>query len=118
MDKLTLRGMSFYAHHGVTEDERSLGGRFEVDCELWTDLRPVGAADDLTFGVDARNLYELVSSVVLKTRLHTLEALAERIAATAREKYAPERVVVRVRKLNPKPVGDADCLEVEIERGA
>lgn len=118
MDKLTLRAMRFYAHHGVTEEERRLGGRFEVDCELWADLRRVGSADDLSLGVDARNLYELISSVVLKTRLHTIEALAERIAATAIQEYASKKAVVRVRKLNPKSVGDADCLEVEIERGA
>jgi len=116
MDKMTLRGMRFYAHHGLTEDERELGGRFEVDCELWKDLRPVGKTDDLTLGVDARNLYQLVSSTVLATKLRTVEALAERISGMVLERYAPMKVVVRVRKLNPKSVGKTDCLEVEIER--
>ncbi len=118
MDRITLRGMVFYAHHGLTEDERNLGGRFEVDCELWMDLKPTGDTDDLSHSVDVRDVYELISSVVLEKNFHTLEALAENISEKILRSCALERVVVRVRKPNPPRVGVADYLEVEIERKA
>ena len=49
MDKLRLKGLVFYAHHGCTEEERTLGGRYEVDCELWMDLRKPGETLSIIF---------------------------------------------------------------------
>lgn len=118
MDRLTLRGMVFYAHHGVTEKERNLGGRFEVDCELWKDLKPTGITDDLSHGVDVRDVHELIRSIVLDHRFHTLEALAEKIAERTLGNCALERIIVRVRKPNPPSLGITNYVEVEIERKA
>jgi dihydroneopterin aldolase len=116
MDKITLRGMVFQAHHGYTKNERDLGSRFEVDCELWGDLKSAGRGDDLSKSVDARHIYRLVSSIVLREKFRTIEALAEKISEGILKKHSVERVVVRVRKPNPPRLGVTDSLEVEIER--
>lgn len=118
MDKISLRGMVFYAHHGLTEAERNLGGRLEVDCELWKDLKPAGRTDDLSQSVDAQDVHRLVSSIVSEKKLRTIEALAERISEKILGSYTLEKVIVRVRKTNPPRVGITDSLEVEIERKA
>jgi len=116
MDRITVKGMVFHAYHGYTEDERDLGGRFEVDCELWKDLKSAARMDDLSESVDARHIYRLVSSIVLEEKFRTIEALAERISERILEKHKVERVVVRVRKPSPPRLGVTESLEVEIER--
>ena len=38
----------FYARHGVHEEERQLGGRYEVDAELVFDSTEAATTDDLS----------------------------------------------------------------------
>jgi dihydroneopterin aldolase len=38
-----MRGMVFHGYHGYYPEERKLGQKFIVDCDLETDLRPAGA---------------------------------------------------------------------------
>ena len=38
MDVIRLENMVFYGYHGVTAAEKETGRRYEVDCELETDL--------------------------------------------------------------------------------
>jgi dihydroneopterin aldolase len=118
MDKLRLKGLVFYAHHGCTEEERTLGGRYEVDCELWMDLRKPGRTDDLKWSVDARALYDRIEPVVVGSRFRTVEGLAEAISKEILQHYSLKKVIVRVRKPNPPSVGTVDHLEVEVERSA
>lgn len=116
MDRITLSGMVFYGHHGFTEVERNLGSTLRVDCELWKDLKPAGVSDNLRKSVDARDIYRLISSIVLEKKFHTLEALAQNISDEILKTFTLEKVVVRVRKPNPPEVGVTDYLEVEVER--
>ncbi len=118
MDKIRLSGLVFYAHHGCTEEERTLGGRYEVDCELCTDLREAGETDDLKASIDARSLYDRIEPVVMGNRFRTIEGLAEAISKEILQHYSLKKVVVRVRKPNPPSVGTVDYLEVEVERSA
>lgn len=118
MDRITLKGMVFYAHHGHTENERNLGGKFEVDCDIWKDLKPAGSTDALRHSADVREIYKFISAIVLGEKFHTIEALAEKISEKLLRSYALDKVVVRVRKPNPPSVGITDYLEVEIERKA
>jgi hypothetical protein len=43
-DKIILKGLVFFGHHGVHSAERQLGQRFVVDAELAVDLALAGAA--------------------------------------------------------------------------
>ena len=38
MGVIRLKNMLFYGYHGVNESEKELGGKFEVDLELYNDL--------------------------------------------------------------------------------
>ena len=37
-DVILLKGLAFYAHHGVYEEEKALGQRYEVDVEMKGDF--------------------------------------------------------------------------------
>lgn len=39
MDKIILKNMQFYGFHGLFPEENKLGQRFQVDVELFTDLK-------------------------------------------------------------------------------
>ena len=42
MDIIRLKNMVFYGYHGVYESEKALGGKFEVDLNIYKDLKQAG----------------------------------------------------------------------------
>ena len=117
MDKIILDRMLFFAHHGVTEEEREAAQPFEVDAEIFADLKPATAADDLAKTVDYALVYALVSEIVVEERFSLIETLAEEIAARILSNQLVEKVIVRVKKLKPPIAGKINSVAVEIARG-
>lgn len=117
MDKILIGGISFYGHHGVSEQEQILGQRFLVDVELSLDLRPAGSSDDLTQTVDYADVVKRVAMIGRTRRFRLLEALAEATAKDLLELDKVQEVRVRVVKCTP-PLSDvAGSAAVEIVRG-
>ncbi|MCK5574148.1 MAG: dihydroneopterin aldolase [Bacteroidetes bacterium] len=114
---IRLKNAVFYAYHGTGEDEQNLGGKFECDVEMYTDLMPAAEADSLKKTVDYEKAYSCIQNIVLQKKFNLIEALANTIAkGLLREFYNLERVNVRVRKPHPPVRGVVDYVEVEVSR--
>jgi dihydroneopterin aldolase len=112
---IRIRNASFYAYHGVQEDEQNLGGKFELDVDLYGDFLPAAELDSLKKTVDYEKVYGFIRSTVLEKKYHLLEALAHVIArGLLREFFNVEVVTVRIRKPHPPVRGVIDYVEVEI----
>ena len=37
LTKLGIQNAQYYAYHGVKKEERKLGGKYEVDLDMWYD---------------------------------------------------------------------------------
>ena len=81
MDKIIMCGMSFYGYHGVLPQERELGQIFEVDVELYLDLRAAGENDDPEMTVSYADVYEVVRRVVTGLPRNLIETVAESVAS-------------------------------------
>ena len=55
MDIIRLKNMQFYGFHGVSESEKHLGGRFEVDLEMQLPLKKSCDSDNLNDTGDYEN---------------------------------------------------------------
>ena len=116
VDALRLRNMQFYAHHGLLDEEKTLGQVFAVDLEVHADLSAAGQHDDIEQTFDYPALCRVVEEAVTRKRFKLVEAVAEHIAMAVGQAFAPIDITVRVRKPHP-PVGiHFDGLEVEIRR--
>jgi dihydroneopterin aldolase len=114
-DRLLLRGMGFYAYHGVHPEERRLGQRFVVDLEVELDLVPAGRSDTLEATVNYGTLYHAVRAIVEGEPRQLIEAVAEAIARTILADYPlVQAVTVRVWKLAP-PIAGAHLERVGVE---
>jgi dihydroneopterin aldolase len=117
-DCIRIQNMTFYGYHGVDAEERRLGGRFSLDVELYLDLEPAGATDDLSLTVNYQAVYDLVHRVHDAHPYQLLEALAHDVAQALLKEFPMEEVVVRVRKHSVPLQGLIDYAEVEIRRSA
>ena len=108
-DRLTLRGITAYGHHGVYDFERERGQRFVVDIDCAVDLRPAAASDDLRQTLDYGALAQAIVTDIEAKPLNLIEALADRIARTCLAFGPVQAVAVTVHKPDaPIPVTAAD----------
>ena len=56
MDKIQVKGLKVFAHHGVYPEESAQGQNFYVSATLDVDTRAAGLSDDLDASVDYGDL--------------------------------------------------------------
>jgi dihydroneopterin aldolase len=115
-DILRLKNMTFHAFHGVWDEEREIGQRFEVDVELQVDAEAAAETDKLKDTVDLAVVFEVVEGVVVHDRYKLLETMGEKIAQRILKDFGVDEVRVRVRKPHAPIRGTQDGMEVELVR--
>jgi 7,8-dihydroneopterin aldolase/epimerase/oxygenase len=116
MDVIRLNNMVFYGYHGVTAAEKETGRRFEVDCELETDLASPGQSDSLKDTVDYASVFGKIKDIVEGKAFSLVESLAVSLANEILSEFPVFRVTVRVRKVVPPIAGTIDHIEFEVTR--
>ncbi len=115
-DRIVLRGVRGFGHHGVLPEERRDGQEFVVDLELELPLSVAAATDRVTATVHYGELAEQVVAAIERDPVDLIETLADRIAGVALQDDRVQRVVVVVHKPAapiPVPFGD---VAVRVER--
>lgn len=115
-DRIVLANMRFAARHGVHDWEQREAQPFEVDVELYRDLRWAGADDDLAATIDYGPVYASVREIIEGRHVKLLETLATMIAEALLADLDVTEVVVRVRKPGVRLSGPLDYAGVEIRR--
>jgi dihydroneopterin aldolase len=108
--------MMFYGYHGVSPAEKETGRRFEVDVELYVNIRPASESDKLSDTVNYTQVYKTVEEILSREHFSLLETIAERLAEAILSRFHVGSVAVRVRKKIPPIPGNLDHIEVEIKR--
>jgi dihydroneopterin aldolase len=111
-DRVALRGISGFGHHGVFPAERLNGQRFLVDVTCTLDLAPAATSDDLTQTVDYGQLAKAIVADVERDPLNLIEALADRIAATCLN--VPRVAAVEVTVHKPDVVMPVEVADVAV----
>jgi dihydroneopterin aldolase len=111
-DRILVRDLRVFAHHGVLPHEAERGQVFVLDLDLSVDLEAAGRSDDLERTIDYGGLTERVAT----SRRRLLEAVASDVAELV---LADERVhEVRVRITKPHaPIRVDAVVAVEVVRG-
>lgn len=104
----------FYGWHGVHPEERRLGGKYEVDAELFFDSLHAAQTDDITKTVNYQQAYEIIRTIMTGKPVALIETLAYGIADKLMEEFpALDSVTVKVRKMNLPIGGLCDYAEAE-----
>jgi dihydroneopterin aldolase len=112
--KIELRGIEVFGYHGATDLEEREGQTFLFDVSLWPGREP--KADDIDQTIDYRDVAACVREVSDRRRVRLLETLAAALADVLVERFAVERVRVRVRKPHVQLDPPAEYSAVTVER--
>ena len=110
---IQLHDMRFYAYHGVMEQERRVGGEYQVSLDVEADLSRPMTSDAVADTVNYAALYDVVAREMAQPS-QLLEHVAGRIAQRVFDSFLQvEGLTIRITKCNP-PMG-ADCKGASIE---
>ncbi|MDD2525970.1 MAG: dihydroneopterin aldolase [Bacteroidales bacterium] len=99
-----LKGMEFYAFHGVSPQEREVGNTFLVDVTIECDLFKASLSDDLHDTINYATVFEIVKEEMEIPSL-LLEHVGGRIIRAILQQFEQAtNVKVKVSKVNP-PIG-------------
>lgn len=115
-DKIILRGAQFHGKHGVSPEERVVGGRIIVDVEIEYNLAPAGLSDDIVDTISYSDVFKAVRHLVEDTESLLLEALARKISDALFDRFPIDAATIYVRKQPPPIRGVVESAGVEIRR--
>jgi 7,8-dihydroneopterin aldolase/epimerase/oxygenase len=116
--QVELRGISIYTHHGVTEAEREVGQRLEVDVSFDVPDCDAVLTDRVEDTVDYSQVCDIVVLAATERSYRTLERLGQVICERLMERFDARSVHVRAAKPEPPlpvTVGEA-AVEVSLHR--
>jgi FolB domain-containing protein len=79
-DRILIRELSFRCIVGINDDERREKQDVVVDIDLFADLRPACASDDMVDAVDYKAVKKAVLAMAERSDCFLVERLAQRIA--------------------------------------
>ncbi len=118
MDRIHIKNLEIFAHHGVFPEENTLGQKFVVSATLYTDTSGAGRTDDLTQSIHYGEVSQQIQAFVAGHTFQLLERVAEELAEELLLTVPRlEQVDLEVKK--PwAPVGlPLETVSVEITRG-
>jgi 7,8-dihydroneopterin aldolase/epimerase/oxygenase len=98
LDRLVVRGIEAFGHHGVFDAERRDGQVFLVDLVLFLDTRMAASNDDLRETVDYGSLVAKVKKAVESDPVDLIETLADRLTGICLADPRVHRTEVTVHK--------------------
>ncbi|HIZ16623.1 MAG TPA: dihydroneopterin aldolase [Firmicutes bacterium] len=117
MDKIIVKGLHFYAYHGVNPEEKEKGQPFIVDITAYADLTKPSKTDDLKDTVNYSKMSKTVRRVVEEAKYNLIEKLAGRICEEILAEYnGIDEVEVTVKKPRAPMSGDFDYVAVSLIR--
>jgi dihydroneopterin aldolase len=114
MSLITLEGMEFFAYHGCSKEEQTIGTRFIVDFSFENDTSLAEKSDGLADTINYQSVYALIRQE-MEQPSHLLEHIARRILDRICSEYPQiEYAEVTVSKLNPQLGGKTDRVSITL----
>jgi len=79
MDKIIIKNIKIFAHHGVLDSEKKNGQEFFVDCVMYTDLQKAGLSDDVKDTVDYAKACEKIAYYMTNRSCNLIETAAKNV---------------------------------------
>jgi len=114
LTKLTIKNLEFYAFHGVKDEEKKLGGRYQMDLELYYDSTDAIANDKLSSALNFEDILYTIAGELSQKNFNLIETLAHQILSVVSDNYPIlSKATVRIRKFNIPFKGILDYIETE-----
>ncbi len=112
--EVEIRGLSIYTHHGVSEAEREVGQRLEIDLSFDVPDCDAVLTDRLEDTIDYSEVCDLVALAATERSYKTLERLCHVVGDRLMERFGCESVRVHAAKAEPPLPLAVESVGVEV----
>jgi dihydroneopterin aldolase len=116
MDRILISGLPLLCRIGVPDIERRQEQTIWVDADLYLDLRPAGAEDDIAQTVNYEGVCDALQDVARRQSYRLIEALAEKMASAVLDGFPVKKVRIFIKKPGALAARNASFAAVEIVR--
>ena len=101
LTRLTIRSAEFYAYHGVKMEEQAIGGKYQVDLDLYYDATEAILKDSVRKALNYEVAMNSIEDAIAGESYSLIETICSDILNSLMDKF-PQLVkaTVRVRKMN------------------
>lgn len=118
LTRLSVINAEYFAFHGVREEERNLGGRYQIDVDVWYDAMQAVVSDNVSDSVNYEEILYLVNEHVNGEPCELIETLSFDIASAIMDRFPSVRkATTRVRKLSVPIQQVLNYVEAEVTVG-
>lgn len=114
MDKISLKNIKVYAHHGCLNEETIIGSEYLVNVTIWANLENAKNSDKLEDTVDYVHINAIIEqemSMPSKLLEHVAQRIMHRLFS---ELSAISKIKIAVAKINPPIGGDVENVSVQL----
>jgi dihydroneopterin aldolase len=112
--RISIRKATFFAYHGVRVEEQTLGGKYEVDIDIYYNSTQAAVNDDVKDALNYEEVMYHINEVMSSEPYSLLETIALEILDSLMDKFPIlQKATVRVRKLSVPMRHVIDHVEVE-----
>lgn len=114
---ILLENIIFYAHHGVFEQETTIGNIYTVNLKLAVDMNRAFETDSINDTISYADVYDAIKRE-MNTPSHLIEHVANRIVQSLKKRF-PEvlGIELKLSKRNPPMGAQLDCASVVLIDG-
>ena len=76
MDKIIIKGLEIFAHHGVYDEEKAKGQAFVINAEFCVDTVCASLSDDIDDTLDYAKACEYINDYMVNNQVNLIETLA------------------------------------------
>ncbi|MCT7730411.1 MAG: dihydroneopterin aldolase [Lactobacillus iners] len=110
-----MHNIVVYTHNGVFTEEKILGQRLEIDCEISYPIEQKVIHDNLSETISYVDIFELIVKYAQEQSFNLIETLANKLADKILSEYSMIiSVQLKVRKYGVPMAGAFDDIEIEV----
>jgi len=114
LTKLKIKNATYYGYHGVAKAEKALGGKYQVDLEIWYNAESAINTDDISYAINYQDVLYSVSDIIQNENFNLIETLANEILIVILDRFTVvEKATIKIRKLSASVNQYIDFIEVE-----
>lgn len=101
LTRLSIKNAEFYGYHGAKQEEHTLGGRYQIDLDMYYDAKLAIDKDQVQYAVNYENALYCIEEVISDDSYNLIETIAYDILKFLMDRTPQiEKATIRVRKLN------------------
>lgn len=118
MDRITISNLEVFAYHGVLKEENSLGQKFMVSAELYTDIKEAANEDDITKSINYATVCKSMEAFLKEHTNKLIETTADHLALHLLKTFDRiKKIKLEIKKPWAPILMSLDTVSVIVERG-